>query len=102
MMAFHRGVVSRVREDEETMLRRLDVLRRAGEFNAAAEYAVNLTGRYTDEAAAAIIAFQRARIEARDIGRHLISSAMAPPAHTPHVSHGKRPGPGFWERLFRR
>ena len=88
--------------DEETCLRRVDVLRRAGDLEAAEAFAAECAARISDEAGAAVLAFQRARIAARDIGRHLISSAMPPPAHAPHVSHGKRPTPKFWERLFRR
>ena len=88
--------------DVELSLRRLDVLRRAGLFDAAAAWAKLVTGRETDELAQAIIRFQQARIEARDIGRHLISSALPPPAHAPHVSHGKRATTGFWSRLLRK
>ena len=88
--------------DEETCLRRLDVLRRTGDFDAAEAFAARLATRAQEEAGAAVLVFQRARIAARDIGRHLISSAVPPPAHAPHVSHGRRPPPKFWERLFRR
>ncbi|WP_428485246.1 hypothetical protein [Rhodopila sp.] len=89
-------------EDVELGLRRLDVLRRAGAFEAAEAWGDSLAGRINEETAAAIIAFQRARIARRDIGRHLISSAMPPPAHAPHVSHGKRASTGFWSRLIRK
>lgn len=88
--------------DVELGLRRLDVLRRAGQFDAAAEWAGVLTQRGPDELAGTIIAFQRARIAQRDIGRHLISSALPPPSHAPHVSHGKRATTGFWSRLLRK
>jgi len=87
--------------DVELGLRRLDVLRRAGQFEAAASWAATLTERGADELAAKIIEFQRARIEQRDIGRHLISSVLPPPSHAPHVSHGKRATTGFWSRLLR-
>lgn len=83
-------------------LRRLDVLRRAGLFEAADAWAEAMLAAGMDEAARAVISFQRARIAARDIGRHLISSALPPPAVAPHVSHGKRTTPGFWARLFRK
>jgi hypothetical protein len=86
--------------DVGTALRRLDALRRAGQFESAAHWAKLLAARGLDETADAVIAFQQARIAVRDIGRHLISSAVRPPAHAPHVSHGKRPSPGFWGRLF--
>jgi hypothetical protein len=89
-------------EDVELGLRRLDVLRRAGAFEAAASWAATLSARGMDELARTIIAFQQARIEQRDVGRHLISSALPPPAHAPHVSHGKRATTGFWSRLLRK
>jgi hypothetical protein len=88
--------------DVELGLRRLDVLRRAGQFEAAADWARVLTERGPDELAGTIIAFQQARIAQRDIGRHLISSALPPPSHAPHVSHGKRATTGFWSRLLRK
>lgn len=88
--------------DIELGLRRLDVLRRAGQFDAAEGWARVLSERGADELAATIIAFQRTRIAQRDIGRHLISSALPPPSHAPHVSHGKRATTGFWSRLLRK
>jgi hypothetical protein len=88
-------------DDVELGLRRLDVLRRAGQFEAAAAWATSMAERGPDELARAIIGFQRARIADRDIGRHLISSALPPPAVTPHVTHGKRASTGFWSRLLR-
>jgi hypothetical protein len=89
-------------EDVELGLRRLDVLRRAGLFEAAEAWAAVMSKRGPDELAASIIAFQRARIASRDIGRHLISSVLPPPSHAPHVSHGKRATTGFWSRLLRK
>jgi hypothetical protein len=89
-------------QDVELSLRRLDVLRRAGAFEAAEAWADTLAQRTDEETAQSIIRFQRARIAVRDIGRHLISSAMPPPAHAPHVSHGKRASTGFWSRLIRK
>jgi hypothetical protein len=88
--------------DVEPGLRRLDVLRRAGMFDAAEAWAATMSGSGPDDVARAIITFQRARIAARDIGRPLISSAVTPPAHAPHVSHGQRATTGFWSRLFRK
>lgn len=86
----------------ELGLRRLDVLRRAGQFDTAAAWADALAGRGPDELARTIIGFQKARIAARDVGRHLISAALPPPAHTPHVAHSKRATTGFWSRLLRK
>ena len=87
--------------DHELGLRRLDVLRRAGSFDAASAWADTMLARGPDELARSIIAFQQVRIVARDVGRHLISSALPPPAHAPHVSHGQRATTGFWSRLLR-
>lgn len=86
-------------------LRRVDVLRRAGAFAAAAEAAAAIEPE--GEAAAQILAFERARIAAGDAARYAISSALRPPARSPHASHGRaRPGPkparGLLSRLFGR
>jgi hypothetical protein len=89
-------------QDIEIGLRRLDVLRRAGLFEPAAAWAKVLAGRQQEETAQLIIAFQQSRIATRDIGRHLISAALPPPSHAPHVSHGKRAQTGFWSRLLRK
>lgn len=88
--------------DMELGLRRLDVLRRAGLFEEAAAWADRLAALGPDELAGRIIAFQRGKIERRDIGRHLISAALPPPSHTPHVAHGRRASTGFWSRLLRK
>lgn len=88
--------------DAETGLRRLDVLRRAGAFEEATTWAAALAAMPLDETARLVLAFQQARIAERDIGRHLISRALPPPAHAPHVSHGRRERTGLWTRLFRR
>jgi hypothetical protein len=61
-----------------------------------------LAGRELPETARLILAFQQSRIAQRDVGRHLISAALPPPAHAPHVSHGKRAQTGFWSRLLRK
>lgn len=88
--------------DTETALRRLDVLRRAGAFKDAAAWAETLTARAMDEASGAILRFQTARIAAGDRGRHLISAALPPPAHAPHVTHVQKRQPSLFARLFRR
>jgi len=87
--------------DVETALRRIDVLRRAGEFDAAAAAAERLAGRVLDQTSESMLAFQRARITMRDIGRHLISSAVPPPAHRPHVAARQRDRRDMLGRLFR-
>jgi hypothetical protein len=89
-------------QDIELALRRLDVLRRAGHFDQAAAWAAMLAEQEQEETARAIIAFQQAQIATRDVGRHLISAALPPPSHAPHVSHGKRAQTGFWSRLLRK
>ena len=89
-------------KDVELGLRRLDVLRRAGQFDAADAWAAGMARRGPDEVARSVVAFQQARVAARDVGRHLISSALPPPAYAPHVSHGKRATTGFWSRLLRK
>lgn len=89
-------------QDVEIGLRRLDVLRRAGLFDAAAAWRSVLADRQPDDLARSILQFQQARIEARDIGRHLISSVLPPPSTMPHVAHGKRATTGFWSRLLRK
>ncbi len=89
-------------ESFELALRQIDALRRAGDFSQAEAAANNLAAQEPDETTAQILAFQRARIAARDAGRHLMSSALRPPAHRPHVAHGKAERKGFLARLFGR
>ena len=86
----------------EDALRLLDLQRRAGDFEAALARADALDGVAQDENTAAILAFQRARIADGDTGRHMISSALRPPARRPHVTHGTAAptAGGFWRRLF--
>ncbi len=84
--------------DAEAALRLADVLRRAGAFEDAAARLRPLT-QAADDTTRRIAAFQQARIEARDTGRHLMSSALRPPARTPHVAHGRKSA-GFWGKLF--
>lgn len=87
--------------DVEDALRQIDVLRRAGAFDAALARAATLSAGALDENSGRILAFQQERLAEGDRGRHLISSALRPPARTPHVTHGQRPGEGgFWRRLF--
>ncbi len=87
--------------DPERACLRLDALRRAGDFHDAARWLDTISPWANDEGTAAILAFQRARIAARDSGRYLLSAALRPPAHAPHVSHGKRArGGGLLSRWF--
>lgn len=86
----------------ELALRRLDVLRRAGQFDGAAAWADRAETLVTEDLGRAIAGFQKQRIEARDVGRHLISSVLPPPSHKPHVTHGKRTTTGFWSRVLGR
>jgi hypothetical protein len=102
-----RRLVASLLAEPSTMqdaLRLVDVLRRAQEFDAAEARANALLARRgLDETDAAILAYQRERIAARDAGRHLLSSALRPPAQRPHVTHGRAVGKAekasFWQRL---
>ena len=88
--------------DTETRLRRIDVQRRAGDFEAARTAALAMAGHSLDETARSILAFQQRRIEAADAGRYLISSALPPPAHAPHVTHVRQRKSGLLARMFGR
>ena len=83
-------------------LRRVDILRRAGAMPEASALADSLPE--LEEDGRRILDFQRDRIAAGDRGRHSISSALRPPARTPHVTHGQKPArpakPGLFARLF--
>ena len=85
--------------DVESALRLADVQRRAS-MHAEAAATLAALPPDLDEAPARIAAFERARIAAGDAGRHLLSSALRPPARTPHVAHGKPTASGFWGRLM--
>jgi hypothetical protein len=85
--------------DAEAALRLADIQRRAGLLTEAAG-TIDALGPGLDDAVSRIAAFERARISAADTGRHLLSSALRPPARTPHVVHGKREAGGFWTRLL--
>jgi hypothetical protein len=78
-----------------TALRLLDVLRRAGEFDSVETSGTQTAAGELDEFAAAVVAFQRARAAARDVGRHLLSSAMPD-----HALPDDLPKPKFWTQLF--
>jgi len=81
-------------------LRLVDVLRRAGELEDSAARVAALLGRAgLDETDAAVLRYQQGLIAAGDVARHLLSSALRPPAHRPHGSHGKGGPKGFWQRL---
>lgn len=89
-------------------LRVLDAWRRSGDMDAARTQAAHLAARPgLEETDRALLHFQDSLIAANDTGPHLISSALRPPARTPHVTHG-RPAPptpaapGLWKRLFGR
>jgi len=87
----------------DSALRLIDVLRRAGMFTTAEEVAGVVAEGAPDERSQAILAYQRARIAEGDSGRHLMSSALRPPARLPHVAHGKPPAKkGFLARLLGR
>jgi hypothetical protein len=86
---------------DAAQLKLVDVLRRAGEFAAAKEACAKLQACAQDENVLSVLAFQSARIAAKDKGRHMMSSALRPPASTPHVAHAAKPAPkGLFGRLF--
>lgn len=87
--------------DHATQLRRLDVLRRAGDFSAADALAASLASERLSQPHAAIVAFQRDRIAARDVGRHLLSSALPASERGPHATLVMQPLPRFWHSIFR-
>ena len=84
----------------DSALRLVDVLRRAGMLATAEEVAAMIAEQAPDERSQAILAYQRARIAAGDTARHLMSSALRPPSHRPHVSQKQTEAKGFWGRLF--
>ena len=93
-------------ETTQDALRLVDILRRAGEIDAAAARTAALLAQPgLDPNDAAILTYQSALIAVDDRGRHLLSSALRPPAQRPHVTHGRMPAPeinpkpGFWRRL---
>ena len=78
----------------------IDVLRRAGERVGAQAQVDRVAGRAElEETDGAIVAYQRGLIAAGDLRAHLMSSALRPPARTPHVTHGRMAVRGFWQRL---
>ncbi len=82
-------------------LRQIDILRRAAAF-AEAQALAHAASFPPDTAAAQILAFERARIDAQDPARYAISSALRPPASKPHVTHGQKSPPTLLARLFGR
>ncbi len=81
-------------------LRVTDALRRAGAFEAAGTQAGRLLARAgLEETDRAVLGYQQTLIAARDCGRHLLSSALRPPARTPHASHGRKAPRSLWQML---
>ena len=81
----------------------LDAWRRAGEMQPAAAQAARLLATpCLDETDRLVVAYQQQLIAARDTSRHLLSSALRPPAQRPHVTHGRAQSSArrtFWQRL---
>jgi hypothetical protein len=86
--------------DAESALRLIDVLRRAAAPARAEAAAAALDAAPLDENSSRILAFQRARLAEGDTGRHLLSSALRPPARMPHVARPKPKAAGFWSKLL--
>jgi len=78
-----------------TALRLLDVQRRAGDFAGLDATLARLSATRMNRFASSVVRFQRECAAARDVGRHLLSSAFAD-----HVVPGDWPRPAFWKRLF--
>lgn len=81
----------------------LDAWRRANDMQAATTRATHLLAQTPlTETDRLVIAYQQQLIAANDTARHLLSSALRPPAQRPHVTHG-RPQPTsartLWQRL---
>ncbi len=88
-------------------LRVVDALRRGGDQAGAAAQAARLLAQPgLNETDQALLTYQQGLIAAGDTGRHLMSSALRPPAQRPHVTHGRAAdaprGGGFWRRLVGR
>lgn len=84
-------------------MRKIDVLRRVGAFDRARAHAEILLGSDPDPTSAAILRFQLARIDAGDVERHIMSSALPALARQPHVARIAEPQrkPGLLARLFK-
>ncbi|HQT68703.1 MAG: hypothetical protein B7Z78_01460 [Rhodospirillales bacterium 20-60-12] len=90
-------------DDPQIRIRLIDILRRAGDFEQAAEILRGFNAGNMDDMSRQILRFQHGRIEASDTDRYQLSSALRPPARTPHVSHKQAAAkPGLFSRIFRR
>ncbi len=91
-------------EAAEARMRKIDVLRRVGNFDRARMHADILLESDPDPTSAAILRFQLARIAEGDIGRHMMSSALPRAPSRPHVARvaEAKPKPGLLARLFKR
>jgi hypothetical protein len=93
------------RLDAEQTVRVVDALRRAGAFDDAEATAQALARSGPPEAVAQVIALELRLIEAGDLGRHTVATALPPPARRPHVSHQRlrvsAPGESLFSRLRR-
>ena len=84
-------------DNDADALRLADVLRRAGDFAGAGAVLGRLTP--SDDQTAAVAGFLRDRVASRDAGRHMLSSALRPPARRPHVSHVQPRRRSLWSRI---
>ncbi|MBU8543188.1 MULTISPECIES: hypothetical protein [Roseomonadaceae] len=93
--------------DAEQTVRVIDALRRAEAWGDASATAEALALSEPPEAVAQVVALERRLIQAQDIGRHTVASALPPPSRRPHVTH-HRVAPrgegllGWLRRLFGR
>lgn len=91
----------------EARMRKIDVLRRVGNFERARMHADILLESDPDPTSAALLQFQLARIADGDVGRLMMSAALPRSTIRPHVARhpaaaSPEPKPGFFARLFGR
>ena len=73
--------------DAEQQVRVVDALRRAEAWDDAAATARGLLDQAPPENVAQVLVLELRLVEAGDLRRHSVASALPPPARRPHVSH---------------
>ncbi|WP_424813482.1 hypothetical protein [Roseococcus sp. YIM B11640] len=89
--------------DAEQTVRIVDALRRAEQWEDAADTARALLREDPPEAVAQVLLLELRLVDAMDTGRHSVATALPPPLRRPHVSHQKsvRRGEGLFGWLRR-
>jgi len=87
--------------DVEQQVRIVDILRRAGDFQAAEEQAARLDRTPLVDPVDKVLAFERQLIAKGDARGYTVAAVLPPPAARPHVSHRGAPSarPGWLTRL---